>query len=223
MRCRELSLSGAVVRRSRSKGLSPGDWNSLGLGVDVQLLLKGIVADEAYVSRRAWEHAILDACPFHPGGGCGVTRHGSYPRIWPAGCRIARFWCPVAGTSISLLPESLAAGVRGPLDAIEAAMDAIETHGVAGAVEVVLPANTDDAVGLTSATRWLRRRARWVRSFFVALVTLLADRFAGVAPTLSAIRAELGVERVLVALRRVAETHLSALARPFGFRARAGA
>ena len=223
MRCRELSLSGAVVRRSRSKGLSPGDSYSLGLGVDVQLLLKGIVADEAYVSRRAWEYAILDVCPFHPDGGCGVERLGSYPRIWPAGCRIARFWCPAEGASISLLPESLAAGVTGPLDTIEDAIDAIEAHGLAGAVEVVLPADAVDAVGLASATRWLRRRARWVRSLLVALVTLLADRLVGVAPTLAAIRAELGVERALVALRAIAEAHLSTLARPFGFRARAGA
>lgn len=216
-------MSGAVDRRSRSKGLSPGDSYSLGLGVDVQLLAKGIVADEAYVSRRAWEYAILDACPFHPDGGCGVERLGSYPRIWPVGCRIARFWCPVAGASISLLPESLAAGVTGSLDAIEDAMDAIEAHGVAASVEAVLPSDADDAVGLTSATRWLRRRARWVRSLLVAIVTLLTDRFAGVAPTLAAIRAALGAERALVALRPIAEAHLSTLARPFGFRARAGA
>lgn len=216
-----MSVRGAVVRRSRSKGLSPGDLHSLGLGVGVQLLAKGLVADEAYVSRRAWEYAILDECPFHPAGGCGVGPHGSYPRVWPAGCRIPRFWCPLAGASISLLPESLAAGITGSLDAIEDAADAVETHGLAGAVEVVLPGDAAGAVGLVSAMRWLRRRARWVRSILLALVTLLADRFAGVAPTLVAVRTALGVDRVLVALRTLAAPHLSALAHPFGLRPRA--
>ena len=189
----------------------------------MQLLAIGVVADEAYVSRRAWEHAILDACPFHPAGGCGVTRHGSYPRIWPSGCRIPRFWCPVAKVSISLLPESLAAGVTGSLDAIEEAVDAIDVHGIAGAVDVVLPPDADEAVGLVGAMRSLRRRRRWVHSALVAIVTLLADRFAGIAPTLGALRAELGVDRVLVALRSIAEIHLGALARPLGLRARASA
>lgn len=216
-------MGGWAVGRSRSKGLSPGDWNSLGLGVDVQVLLKGLVADEAYVTGRGWEHAILGECPLHPEGGCGVGGHGSYARVWPEGCRIARFWCPVARVSISLLPESLAAGVTGSLDAIEAAAEAVEAHGLAAAVEVVLPADADDAVGLVGATRWVRRRARWVDGLLLALVTLMADRFAGVAPTLAGLRAALGVERVLVALRPIAERHLSALARPFGLQARARA
>jgi len=214
-------VSGAVVRRSRSKGLSPGDWNSLGLGVGVQLILKGVVADEAYVSRRAWEHAILDTCPFHPSGGCGAGPHGSYPRIWPFGCRIPRFWCPLAGHSISLLPESLAAGITGSLDAIEDVAEAVEVHGVAGALEIVLPSDAENAVSLPSAMRWLRRRVRWVRSVLLALVTLLADRFVGVAPTLTAVRAALGVDRALVALRSIAASHLVALWRPFGLCPRA--
>jgi len=201
----------------------PERLDSLGLGIGVQVLSKGTVADEAYVSSRAWEHAILDACPFHPAGGCGVERLGSYPRIWPKGCRIPRFWCPVARRSVSLLPESLAAGVTGSLDAIEAAVDAVEAHGVAGAVEAIFPSEAEDAIGLVGATRSLRRRARWVRSTLVAVVTLLADRFAGIAPTLASIRAFLNVERVLVPLREIAEHHLDALARPFGLRARVSA
>ena len=201
--------------------MSPGDWSSLGLGVcDVQLLAKGIVADGAYVSRRAWEYAILDTCPFHPAGGCGVERLGSSPRVWPAGCRIARFWCPVASKSISLLPESLAAGITGPLEAIEAAADAVESVGVTAAVDMIFPPDADEAIGLVTATRALRRRSHWVHALLVAVITLLPDRFVGVAPTLVAMRAALGVDRVLVALRSIAEAHLDALARPFGFRAR---
>ena len=189
----------------------------------MQTLWKGTVADEAYVSRRAWRFAILDACPFHPAGGCGVERLGSYPRIWPQGCRIPRFWCPLASCSISLLPESLAAGVTGSLDAIECAVDAIETGGITSAVDVVHPADAEDASGLEAARRSLRRRARWVYPTLVTIVSLLADRLSGVAPTLRAMRVALGVDRVLVAVRSVAEMHLGEVARPLGFRARVSA
>ena len=216
-----MSVGGGSVGGFRpTEGVSPGDSYSLGLDVGVQLLWKEVDADEAYVSGRAWERAILSECPFHPGGGCGVERLGSYPRVWPEGCRIARFWCPVARASISLLPESLAAGVTGSLDAIEAVVDSVEAHGVAGAVEVVFPVDGEKFVGTTTATRSLRRRVRWVRSLLLAVVTLLADRFVGIAPTLESLRAALRVERVLVALRRLPELDLLSIARPLGFRAR---
>lgn len=125
--------------------------------------------------------------------------------------------------SISLLPESLAAGVTGSLDAIEAAVDAIEAGGMSAAVDLVHPADVEDAIGLEAARRSLRRRARWVYPTLITLVSLLADRLSGVAPTLHAMRIALGVERVLVALRSVAEMHLGAVARPLGFRARVSA
>lgn len=203
--------------------MSPSDLNSLGLGVDVQLISKGVVADDAYISRRAWNFAILGECPFHPLGGCGVERLGSYPRVWPKGCRIPRFWCSLAGRSISLLPESLAAGVSGSLDSIEASVEVIEALGISAAVDVVYPANADDAISLESARRSLRRRAGWVYPMLIAVVTLFADRFVGVAPTLRSMRLALGVDRVLVPLRLIVETHLAALQRPFGLCARASA
>jgi hypothetical protein len=140
--------------------------------------------------------------------------------VWPAGCRIARFWCPVAEHSISLLPESLAAGLTGPLEAIEDAAEVVESVGMSAAVDAVFPSDADDAIGLVAATRALRRRVRWVHAVLVAVVTLLPARFVGVAPTLAAMRGALGVDRVLVVLRSLAEEHLGALARPFGFCAR---
>jgi len=141
----------------------------------VQILSKGTVADEAYVSGRAWERAILVACPLHPEGGCGVQRLGSYPRVWPAGCRIPRFYCPVARVSISLLPESLAAGIRGSLDAVERAAEQVETLGITAAVDEVHPADAPNVIGLAGAIRSLRRRARWVRAVLVAVVTLIGS------------------------------------------------
>lgn len=186
----------------------------------MQLIWKDVVADEAYVSGRAWERAILCECPLHLDGGCRIERLGSYRRVWPRGCRIPRFWCPVAGTSISLLPETLAAGVTGSLDTIEAAVDAVDAHGIAGAVEVVFPADAERFVGVTSALRLLRRRVRWVRAVLLAIVTLLADRFAGIAPTLEAMREALGTSRVLVALRALPEIDVGLFAHPLGLRPR---
>ena len=54
----------------------------------------------------------------------------------------------------------------------------------------------------------------------LAIVTLMPERFMAVAPTLSALREALGTDRVLVALRAIAQQHLGALPVPLGFGAR---
>jgi hypothetical protein len=43
---------------------------------------------EEYIEQKAWEHAELDHCPFHPEGGCGLARHGTYPRKFPEYCLV---------------------------------------------------------------------------------------------------------------------------------------
>ena len=86
----------------------------------VQLLWKCPLSDERYVSERAWESAILDSCPLHPEGGCGLERLGTYARVAPAGARVPRWWCPKAGVSISLLPSFLSARLSGTLAEVEA-------------------------------------------------------------------------------------------------------
>jgi hypothetical protein len=60
-----------------------------------------------------------------------------------------------------------------------------------------------------------------VRAALLAIATLMPEQFAGVGATLTAFRRALGQERVLVALREIAERHLGALPVPLGFRARA--
>lgn len=199
--------------------MSPSDWSSLRLGVDVQVEWQ--TADDGYVADRRWRGAILDECPFHPEGGCGVRGHGSYPRVSPEGARIPRFWCPREEASISLLPSFLASRVMGTLDEIETAVLAVERDVTfASAVEAVRPAEADDAVSLPAAERWLRRRMRWVRRTLVSLVTLLPE-LAGAAPTLSGVREHLGVDGALVALRRLAGRHLWVVAAPVGLVPRA--
>jgi hypothetical protein len=180
------------------------------------------VADDRYVADRAWERAIVDECPFDPGGGCGLVRHGSYRRVHPAGVRVARFFCPVQGETLSLLPAFLAARLRGTLDELQAVVEAVEAApSVAAAAEALRPADDERAVTSISAVRWVRRRVRSVMAALLALVTLVAE-LSGCTPTLSAIGAQLGVERVLVALRQLGRAHVGALSPPLGLLARAG-
>jgi hypothetical protein len=181
-------------------------------------------SDGQYVSESAWEGAILDNCPFHPEGGCGVERLGTYPRVEPRGALIPRFWCPREGASISLLPAFLAARFRGTLDAVEDAVATVELAGsIAGAVDVVHPPDVEEPLGIEAAVRSIHRRVAAVRAVLLALVTLLPDRFTGVAPTLAGFRERLGTDRVLLRVRELAERYLGALPTPFGFRPRGSA
>lgn len=201
--------------------MSPRDWSSRGpVSTDVQMVWSPPVADAQYVAERGWECAVLDACPFHPGGGCGVARHGSYPRVSPAGTRVARFYCPQARATISLLPSFLAVRLSGTLDAVEVVVEVVESSSsMAAAAEKLRPADAEHAVTSISALRWVRRRMKAVREALLALVTLMPDAL-GCAPTLHALRTHLGVDRVLVELRRIGAAHLRALPPPLGFRTR---
>jgi hypothetical protein len=180
------------------------------------------LTDERYVTQRAWEGAILDRCPFHPEGGCGLEKLGSYGRVEPAGARIPRWWCPKQRESISLLPSFLAARLTGTLADVERVVTAVEAAGgVSAAVDAVHPPDAEEPIGPVCALRSIRRRVRAVRAALVAIATLLPDRFAGVRPTLAAFRVVLGGDSVLARLREFAERHLGALPVPLGFRARA--
>ena len=188
----------------------------------VQLLWKCPFADERYVSESAWERAILDCCPFHPEGGCGLEKLGTYARVEPAGAQIPRWWCPKEGASISLLPSFLAARLSGTLAAVEDVVAKVEAAGsVAAAVDAVHPPDADAAIGLACALRAIRRRVAAVRAALLAIATLMPERFAGVLPTLASFRERLGTERVLLVVRELAERHINALPAPLGFCARA--
>jgi hypothetical protein len=142
--------------------------------------------------------------------------------VQPAGARVARFLCPLAGVSISLLPAFLAARLSGTLDEVEDVVLAVEqAGGVAAALEQVHPAAAEHAIGQVCALRSMRRRVRAVAAALLAIVTLMPERFMAVVPTLGALRAALGTDRALVALRAIAQQHLGALPVPLGFGARA--
>lgn len=176
---------------------------------------------ERYITEEGWRTATLERCPLHPEGGCGLSRHGSYRRVRPAGVRVARLRCPKAGVTISLLPDFLASRLSGTLAEVEGVVELAEgAEGLEAALERVRPAAAETAVTLPSGLRWLRRRLSAVRAALVAAVTLV-PLLAGCRPALGALRERLGVREVLVTLRASAAEHLSALCAPLGFRARA--
>lgn len=140
----------------------------------------------------------------------------------PAGARVARWWCPVARKSISLLPEFFAARLSGTLDEVEAVVAAVEQAGsVSAALEDVHPADAADAIGLPGALRSMRRRVRAVYAALLAIITLMPDLFIGTAPTITGMRAVLSTGRALVRLRELAGQRLSSLPTPLGFAPRA--
>jgi hypothetical protein len=111
----------------------------------------------------------------------------------------------------------------GTLDEVEAVIDAVAATGsVAEAAEAVHPADADEPLSYEAAIASVRRRVRAVRAVLLAALTLLPRRFAGLAPTLAAFRERLGVTRVLVTLRTLAEPILATLPVPLGVRRRLG-
>ena len=179
----------------------------------VQVRFAAGLTSEEYVKQEAWRSARLERCPLHPEGGCGFAGHGSYPRVSPPGCRIARNRCPSARVTFSLLPEFLCSRLTGTLADVEAAVATAETaENREAASEELRP-----HVELPGALRWLRRRTRLVHAGLAAVIGLLPGLLAGREPTVTSIRSALGAENVLVRLRAEVAPHLAALPPPLGF------
>jgi hypothetical protein len=129
--------------------------------------------------------------------------------------RIARYYCPRAHATFSLLPDCLASHFPGELDAIEHVVATVETaRSVEAAADLLRPDIT-----LPSAVRWVRRRLMPVRLVLLAVVTLLPDLFTG-DPRLSAVRVALATTSALGTLRTCAAPHLATLSTPLGFHPR---
>ena len=178
----------------------------------VQLRDPSSLTSEAYVAERAWLKARLSECPRHPQGGCRFARHGTYPRNMPTGMRIARYYCPTAHETFSLLPDCLASRFPGDLDDLERVVAQVDAaRSIEAAADILRP----DIV-LPSAVRWVRRRLTLVRATLLTIVTLLPDLFRGDAH-LAAVRAALDTAQALVTLRARAAWVLPTLPRPLGF------
>ncbi len=179
----------------------------------MQVRLATGLTSEEYVKQEAWRFARLERCPFHPEGGCGLARHGTYERVSPPGCLIARLWCPTAHTSISLLPDFLCARLTGTLAEVEAVVAAADAAPAQEAASEVLRPDVE----LAGALRWLRGRRQLVHAGLAAAIGLLPGLLAGCKPTVSSVRSALGAEVALVRLRLELTPHLGALPPPLGF------
>jgi hypothetical protein len=181
----------------------------------MQVRLKTNLTSEEYARQQAWQEAMLDGCPLHPEGGCGIRRHGSYERKAPEGLQIARFYCRTGQTTFSLLPDFAAARLSATLAEVEQAVETAETAPSLSAAARELRPELDDE---RSALRWLRRRLVPVQTALTALVTSVPELF-GTAARIGALRARLELRgpRVLVRLRAIGASFLGQLRAPLGF------
>jgi hypothetical protein len=180
----------------------------------VQLRFSSGLTSSDYVTREGWRLARLAHCPVHPRGGCGFASHGTYARVSPPGTRIARWYCPLAHCSFSLLPDHLAARFPGTLSEIEHVVATVEQ---APSLEAAAQQLRRDDITLPSALRWVRRRLAPVRRLLTAVVGLFPHCLQGAPAHISALRTRLQCDQVLMSLRQLAAAHLHALAYPLGF------
>lgn len=165
---------------------------------------------DEYLEQKGWEQVNLNHCPFHPEGGCGLAKHGTYPRKFPEYCLVPRWFCPFVRRSISLLPDFFASRFPGTLDEVEQTVNIAQSYNSQEkAAETLRP-----DISLPSALRWLRRRIKYVHEALTILAGFLACKCA---PELESFRKKYGTESVLTRLRVLAEEHLPSLPPIVGF------
>jgi len=170
---------------------------------------------ETYIEQRGWEQVELNQCPFHPEGGCGLVRHGTYPRKFPDYCLVARWYCPCQRETISLLPDFFASRLPGTLDEVEQVVNiAASSSSREEAAETLRP-----DISLPGGLRWLRRRIKYVREALTILAGLLANECI---PDLQSFRENYNTDSVLTKMRDIAAEHLQSLPRIVGFGSRSG-
>ena len=185
----------------------------------MQLRFATSLTSAEYVTQRAWRDASLDGCPAHPEGDCGFKRNGTYERAEPPGARVSRWYCALAHTTFSLLPDCLAAKLPGSLHEVEQVLAAVEQ---APSLEAAADKLRPDIL-LPGALRWVRRRLALVKAALATLISLCPALVGGCEPTLSSMRAHLHSEPLLPVLRWLGEAYLPTLPPPLGFGPRAQA
>ncbi len=178
----------------------------------MQLRYATNLAVDQYIDRKAWRDAKLDYCPLHPKGGCRFAKHGTYPRKFPDGVKIARWYCPDGSATFSMLPDCLSSRLPGTLVEVENIINQIEKS----SSQEAAAENIRLDISLPSALRWMRLRLFLIRltlTLLIDLVTSLGD----CQPTVSSFRSVLGIEFVLPRLRMLASPYLDILPPPLGF------
>ncbi len=169
----------------------------------MQILYETGLTISQYIEQRAWERAKLDHCPFHPEGGCGLAKHGTYSRKFPEYCLIARWYCLKAHQSISLLPDFFACQFPGTLNEIEEVVNTAENcESLEQAADELRPEIT-----LTSALRWLRRRIKHVYQILTTVKGMIGTRCP---PVLKLWRRQYGTTNLLQQMRIKVAAHLHA-------------
>ena len=179
----------------------------------VQMRLATRSTGDDYVTGKLWCMATIACCPWHPEGGCGFCRHGTYPRVKPPGTLIARWRCPKSGRTVSALPDCLASHFSGTLDDLEAHVCAVEQARS-------LAAAADDRridIELPGALRYLSRLCRVIHSALRIIRGLNPATFLIAEPNLSDFSRVLGTDSVLTTLREYCARYLPQLPTPLGF------
>jgi len=179
----------------------------------VQVRLATPTTSEVYVADKLWRFASLSTCPWHPAGGCGFCRHGTYERVRPRGTLIARWYCPLERRTVSALPDCLASHYSGTLADLEAMVLAVEQAPSRPAAAGQLRTEIE----LPGALRYLDRLCRAIHGALATVRGLEPKRFAAVAPTLMGFAAALPGGSVLSPLRAGVARYLPQLPTPFGF------
>jgi len=179
-------------------------------------MLKWPGTGEDYVKAQGWLNATLDRCPVHPQGGCGFARHGTYPRVCPPGTRIARWYCPKAGQTYSLLPECFNAGWSGELAEVEQIVLIAEQARSREACAQTIRTEIE----LPGAMRFIDRRVKTVRQTLHLVKGLRPDLFSQVEPTVGDFKFALGCIDVLRSLRQLFPLLTPSLPVPVGFNRR---
>ena len=179
----------------------------------MQVRLATPTTSEDYVAGKLWRLASLARCPWHPAGGCGFCRHGTYERVRPPGTLIARWYCPKARRTVSALPDCLASHYSGTLADLEAMVLAVEQ----APSRALAAEQLRTEIELPGALRYLDRLCASVHNALSVIRGLEPVRFAEVAPTLQAFAQVLGAGSILARLRGLVTRYLPHLPIPFGF------
>lgn len=179
---------------------------------------------EEYVTRRLWLKARPpEECPYCSLKGleCSLVLHGYYDRVHPKGARVRRYRCTRTGRTVSMLADCLASHSCGDVDTMERIAKQREEKSSFGKIAAGVARRLyRPEQPIEGPLRWVKRRVSAVGGFLAAVVSLRPEELGGVEPTVTALRAHLGSERVLVELRHLAGAQLAGLDPPLGLRPR---
>jgi hypothetical protein len=192
---------------------------------------------EEYVRVEAWKDVRICHCLIHSGQDCRVSRHGTYPRVFPPGTKIVRFLCNTKKATFSLLPDCFSSRLPGTLVDLETVVFMVEVasrrEGAQAATDGDISLHSLDIASAADELDvdrelfdsaadlgWLKRRVDYVRKFLSVVITLFPELFHNCLPSITSFRSVLGSGPILVQMRAVAEARLHEIPPPLGLNPR---